>query len=128
MSYVIYFVYVLCFSVEGLSCLVLSCLVFVLSSVCLSNFCCSTPKTDVKCSPLYVYVTLSKNMLQNPLINTRGRFGAGAGAARGHPFLVGAGAGAYLRFPRPLTPGTYPYLELEMVSFLGNFKTWTEQQ
>ena len=58
--------------------------------------------------PLYVYVTLSKNVLQNPLIYTRGRFGAGAGAgaARGHPFLVGAGAGAgaYLKFPRPLTP------------------------
>ena len=29
------------------------------------------------------------------------------GAARGHPFLVGAGAGAYLKFPRPLTPAKY---------------------
>ena len=99
---------------------------FVLSSVCLSNFCYSTPKTDVKCSPLYVYVTLSKNMLQNPLINTRGRFGAGAGAARGHPFLVGAGAGAgaYLRFPRPLTPDFFilsPFLFFFFPSHLPSF-------
>ena len=42
-------------------------------------------------------------MLQNPLIYTRGRFRAGA--AWGHPFLVGAGA--YLKFPRPLTPEFY---------------------
>ena len=44
-------------------------------------------------------------MLQNPLIYPWGRFGAGAGAAWGHPFLVGAGA--YLKFPRPLTPEFY---------------------
>ena len=71
-------------------------------------------------------------MLQNPLINTRGRFGAGAGAARGHPFLVGAGAGAgaYLRFPRPLTPEKYYMISRGRgaESWRHLLDEWTEKQ
>ena len=86
-------------SVEVLPCLVFVCRWFVsfsvcqgsvLSSVCLSKDYDSTPKTHIRYSFLYIYVTWSKNMPQIPFTYTRGRLGARA--ARGHPFLVGAGA------------------------------------
>ena len=48
-----------------------------------------TPKTHKKYASLYFYVTWLKNMLQIPLIYTRGR--------------LGAGAGAYLKFEGPST-------------------------